>query len=471
LRFRGRSLGLALHAPAKPELSFAIPMGDGSWLYNSLGAGLRLRLRALEGRLVVDAAWQARGSVPIRFEALPGETGCFDLLVEEYPACARLGAHTPSFEEEQAAVEADFQAFSAGLPGGRAPSASLASYVLWSSMVEAEGNLLRPSVLMSKNLMAGVWSWDHCFNALALGEGHADLAFDQLMVILDHQDKDGCLPDAVFDSRVIWNFVKPPIHGWAVARLVREGALGRDKEEELYDRLSGWTDYWFLWKDFDHDGLPQYDHGNDSGWDNASVFSVRPPIEAPDLAAFLVLQMDALAILADRLGRAVEASAWRDRSERFLRLAIGHLRRGDRMAHIASGSHVAAPGMSLLPYLQLLLGERLPGGMRMDLIRSLREDGFLTPWGLATESTRSPWYRSDGYWLGPIWAPSSLLMVEALSACGERGLAADVAGRFLALADHSGFSENYDALTGEALCDRPFSWTASVYLLLAGGMS
>jgi hypothetical protein len=36
-----------------------------------------------------------------------------------------------------------------------------------------------------------------------------------------------------------------------------------------------------------------------------------------------------------------------------------------------------------------------------------------------------------------------------------------------ALCETSGFAENFDALTGAGLRDRAYTWTASVYLLLA----
>ena len=50
----------------------------------------------------------------------------------------------------------------------RTPAAELAAYVLWSTTVDPGGLLRRLTVLMSKHWMDKVWSWDHCFNALAL---------------------------------------------------------------------------------------------------------------------------------------------------------------------------------------------------------------------------------------------------------------------------------------------------------------
>ena len=88
--------------------------------------------------------------------------------------------------------------------------------------------------------------------------------------------------------------------------------------------------------------------------------------------------------------------------------------------------------------------------------------------GPATESPSSPLYEPDGYWRGPVWAPTTLLLVDGLDACGEHELAADVARRFVETCRRSGFAENYDAHTGEPLRDPAYTWSASVFTVLAG---
>ena len=115
-----------------------------------------------------------------------------------------------------------------------------------------------------------------------------------------------------------------------------------------------------------------------------------------------------------------------------------------------------------------LLGRRLPEAVRAKLIAGLKESGrFLTQYGLATESVRSRHYESDGYWRGPIWAPSTLIAVDGLAQCGEMDLARDLARRFCDMCVESGFAENFDAVTGEGLRDKAYTWTSSVFLILA----
>lgn len=73
--------------------------------------------------------------------------------------------------------------------------------------------------------------------------------------------------------------------------------------DAVYDALVKWTYWWLTYRDDDNDGIPQYNHGNESGWDNGTAFSGGVPIECPDLTAYLIIQMDVLADIAGRLGR------------------------------------------------------------------------------------------------------------------------------------------------------------------------
>jgi glycogen debranching enzyme len=91
----------------------------------------------------------------------------------------------------------------------------------------------------------------------------------------------------------------------------------------------------------------------------------------------------------------------------------------------------------------------------------------LTEFGHATEQPSSPHYLADGYWRGPIWAPSTALIEDGLRVSGFPDLADDVSARFRGLCERSGFAENFDALTGRGLRDRAYTWTASVYLTLS----
>ena len=81
--------------------------------------------------------------------------------------------------------------------------------------------------------------------------------------------------------------------------------------------------------------------------------------------------------------------------------------------------------------------------MCRQLVARLVEGAFITDWGPATESPRSSYYEDDGYWRGPIWAPTTYLLWDGLRRQGEGALAREIAQRFCALANAHGMAENF----------------------------
>lgn len=472
LRVRGEGLGLLLEAadgqltPFTGTYLFQDPR-DGAVVLTSYETGRRYRVTCLSGRMDI-AGDQALGTAD-RGLTLSGDT--WEIAVEEYKTARSPYRARTDFDTVVAATAATFDAFVVAIApwakNGDAKSANLASYVVWSAMVAPRGYLHRESVLMSKHWMDKVWSWDHCFNGLALAPGLPELALDQFLIPFDHQDDSGALPDSVAHSEKLYNFVKPPIHGWAFERMrqslaveLPDGALA-----DAFMRLARWTDFWLDHRRTPGRALPHYQHGNDSGWDNATTFDGGGVVESPDLAAFLVVQLDVLAKLAEEIGEPAVASRYAAEADRVLEALIAELWDGSGFVvrHAISGQLRRCS--SLLNTLPILLGERLPTKIRTQLAATISL--HLTQFGPATERPDSPHYEADGYWRGPIWAPTTVLIEDGLRRSGFTGLADDINARFRRLCAHGGFAENFDALTGAGLRDRAYTWTASAYLLFA----
>ena len=141
--------------------------------------------------------------------------------------------------------------------------------------------------------------------------------------------------------------------------------------------------------------------------------------------------------------------------------------RRDHFVALRSRSHEEIVSESLLLFLPLLLGKRLPDDVLGHLVAGLKQERrFLTQYGLATESVNSPYYEPDGYWRGPIWAPSTMLIVDGLNAAGETLFAESLSRQYCDMVSRSGMAENFDALSGDGLRDRAYSWTSSVFLVL-----
>jgi len=319
---------------------------------------------------------------------------------------------------------------------------------------------------MSKNWMSAVWSWDNCFNAMATAYAYPELAMDQIYLIFDHQHETGAFPDNVNDNNVNYNFVKPPIYGIVLQKMMALNAIRDDQLPEIYDHISRVTDYWYNFRDLNNNGIPEYFHGND-GWDNGTTFDVGFPLESPDLCTYLITQTDFLTDLALKLGKKEDAVRWKNLSDFMTeRLVNEFWINGHFIARKSFTGEWNRESQSLISYIPIILGEKLPTEIRNKLISDIRTSGILTKYGLATENPKSPYYEPEGYWRGPIWAPITFFIVDGLAKSGEKELAADIARRFCDMCCKSGFAENFNALTGEGLCDPAYTWTSSVFLLL-----
>lgn len=490
VRLRGSGLGLRLVDPSSALTPFTglylfeDPI-DGSVVLTSYETGQRYRVTCLAGRMSVvggEALGRAERAIELG-GGLGGES--WEAVVEELGTARDPFRPVLGFDELVALRTAEFARYRERLapwPDAHAPGAALAAYVLWSATVRPAGFLRREAILMSKHWMDKVWSWDHCFNALALAPGDPDAAVEQMLVMFDHQDEQGALPDSVAHSEVLRNFVKPPVHGWAVAtlRAIAGTPLRPERLRQLYDALARWTRFWLEHRRVPGHALAHYQHGNDSGWDNATTFDAGRVLETPDLAAFLVVQLDVLAGLADeladrpvdestaqavgRVGRD-EAAGWRVERDAMAQALLG-LWDGTGFAAVHARTGERSRSQSLLPLLSLLAAEHLPRDVVEALVVAVGP--HLTAWGPATQMPGTPQYESDGYWRGPIWAPSTVLLVEGLRRAGRDDLADDVSARFRRLCEVHGFAENFDALEGTGLRDRAYTWTASAYLYLAG---
>lgn len=471
IRIKGNRVGLKLTA-ITGAYDYALLFPDSTWEINSFIQKRRFRLIPLEGSLLVDAPFEVDKSKHIFAYCKPDMmTEEFDLAITEYNLVFKKESNLSlSFKENVLQAEKEFKDWKEGMlkiPDAYNNGFDMASYITWSCVVKPDGLLTRPAMYMSKNWMTNIWSWDHCFNAMALIDNNPELAWDQFCIFFDQQDRSGALPDFLNDQGALWNCCKPPIHGWALKWMMeRTTYIDNERLVEVYEPLKRWTNWWFYHRDDDQDGVCQYNHGNDSGWDNSTVFAKGIPVETPDLSAFLIIQMDVLQKIAKQLGKAKEALEWEHRADATFSAMMEHFWTENGFRACLSTSHETIKSDSLLLYIPLILGERLTNEQRNILLTNLlTKNEFKTDHGFATESVTSDYYRDDGYWRGPIWAPSTMLLIDGLLACGERDLAIKIAEAFCQMANQSGMAENFNAMTGEGLRDPAFTWTSSVFLI------
>lgn len=467
IRMRGRGLGLRFGGE-----NLAYSEGPNLVTVNAIHIR-RYQVEMLKGAVSLRQLVETQPVFPMQVVISPAEDGQWELAMDEYWSTWRRPERA-GFDECAAGARKAFNTFLGSMPEAQPQyreARELAAYILWSATVGPCGLIKRPTVFMSKNWMCNVWSWDQCFNAMALSRGQPDLALDQMLTLVDHQDEFGSYPDSINDIMLHYSFSKPPVHGLVFREMLdrMQKPPSREIMETMYRSLGRQADWWLTYR-VQKTGktgrpLPYYLHGNDSGWDNSTMFAKGVPLIAPDLSALLVTQMDTLAFLAERLGKPDEAVRWTARADQLQKDMIGELWRGNRFVARLAVDGTDVESDSLIPCLPIIMGKRLPEEMRATLKEGIA--AHLTDWGLATEKISSPRYAANGYWRGPVWAPSTWIAVTGLDRSGYGELADTIARRFCRMCAKSGFAENFNAITGDPLCDPAYTWTASVFLLLA----
>jgi hypothetical protein len=342
-------------------------------------------------------------------------------------------------------------------------------YNLWSCFARTRDVYKFDTILMSKKHMNTVFSWDHLFNALSMAALGPQKALEQFLAPFVLQAPNGVLPDLWNPGmELLWNFTKPPAHGWCFGKLMDKFDYGAEVLTAVYGYLEKQLSWWFNYRDEDGDGLPCYAHGNDSAWDNSTVFDNGYYMVLPDLPAFLVIQMHTLARISDKLGKQSQAASWRNQAGDLLEKLMDAMYKNGIFVALQNYTHDYRPDPSSLHvHLPVILGELLDPAV-MDAEAAILEKRFLTEYGLATEAPDSPRYEADGYWRGPIWAAPTYLIVDGLRRGGHGKLAETIARRYINMTAKiaKGNYENFDALSGKGLRAPGYTWSASVYMLL-----
>jgi len=439
---------------------------DGMYEYHIYPKEIKLMMLNLTGTMAVQAPWNIIGNDFIEIGLSNGH-----FVFESYQTVYKEKGYLP-FQEGKEGVVKRYHDWDQSMKplqadGEYLSSIERAAYITWSSVVHPHGLLREPAMYMSKLWMYNIWSWDNCFNALNLGAAHPELAYSQLKIFMDTQDESGAYPDFVNDKFISYNCTKPPIFAYVYEQLMQKNEYFRKESRirEIYSSTKKVMDYYDNYRTFEG-LLPHYKHGNDSGWDNASLFHEGMPVEAPDLASFLIRSYDILASFAEVLGEEKEAAFFKERAALMFERLMERLYDAEGFyGRVGKDAEKITNRSSLILRLPLLIGYRLDKGTLDRLVADL-EENFETRFGLATESPSSPHYKENGYWLGPIWAPVTYLFVHSLKENGYRETADRLRKKFLDLTLEGGMAENFDPFTGKGLVDTSFTWTSSVFLQL-----
>ena len=302
-------------------------------------------------------------------------------------------------------------------------------YIIWTCLTWPKGHINDNMVWMSRaGAIIRAVGWQQSYQAMAC-RNNLDFAIGLVHSMFTLQDEFGQIPDGVSDQAKIMTAPKPPFQGFAFSYILDKagaGALTTKQNEMLYKPLCKWVEWWLANRDRDGDGLVAYIHGDESGWDDASIFSKGAPVATPDIAAFLVLCMEACGKLAAGLGLKAESEAWQARSEEMLKKMIDKFWNGQKFVCLLDKTHEIVDVESIAVYQPIILGKRLPQEIIDKIADALAEPGsFLTQFGFVSESMKSKDYdvTSGAFMRGTILAPVQCMIIVGLYNAGKTELA------------------------------------------------
>jgi hypothetical protein len=418
--------------------------------------------------------WENLSSDKVRGCTHPGPDGRFTLVLEEFQYGGIVRSAYPSYAEAKASMQADWDAFYAGMPGFSEPfeeRRAQCQYTLWSYLTSPYGLARYPMIQMFAGIMGS--QWQMCQNAVALQE-HTELAVDLLLGPLDRISPEGQLADGYDDASCETQIIKPPIHGWAILQIMKHHDLkkecSREKLELLYRGIGAWGDWFMTFRDEDEDGLPSLVHGDETGLDDSTMFLEHMVVTSPDLCAYLVLLFEAVGDLGKLLDKPeAECAAWYEKSSGLLRRMLEKLWDGAHFTGIVPGTGERIFSGSIVHYMPAILGNRLPGDIIDKLADDLCDtDQFFSPWGLASEDMTSDWFcpSPGSIGRGCVVPPAMIYICTGLWETKRRDTARSFAERYCSALQNSNFPFLINPKNGIGSGYFGGSWPRCAYTIL-----
>lgn len=362
---------------------------------------------------------------------------------------------------------------------------------------------------------ANQFMWDSCFHAIAWRWIDPVMAQDELTALVARQVQDGLdagmIPHCNYwrgGGAWLWNtddrsaITQPPLIAVA-ARLVYQRSNDRAFLEMIYPKVLAYHDWYDRRRDPDGDHLVTLIHPWEAGgdalprWDQAmgiqaftheSGRSARHQlaqvivqhqtdaaalqqagsfaVEPMDFNAIRAADLEALAEIAEILGKSDESAALHQRAA-AIRAAFQAKMVFDGLPYDLAGAAEAPVKMDSAGQFMTLFGGCPTPEEGTLLVERLRDPRFWTPFPITTSPTDSASFAPDVYWRGNVWPCVNWLIFSGLRRYGYDDLARELAERSAALIQQSEFWEYYHPITGAGLGGSTFSWTAVMLDMVA----
>ncbi len=417
--------------------------------------------------------WEKLSSGEIRGVTTAGPDGRFTLAMEEFTHAAYPRESYPTYAQAKADMRADWETFFAAMPkfAERYEQGRIqAEYTLWSLLTAPTMGIDHTMIVMIGQELAS--QWQVCQNSVAL-EPNLDISLDLLMSPMDRVSPYGQFSDLYNDATTVTQMIKPPVHGWAILQLMARRDLKKELTPEalqlMYRAISAWGQWFLDCRDEDGDGLCAYEHGDETGFDDCTLFIDHMQMASPDLSAYLVLLFEALGKLAKLLDKPEEGAEWEKRSQAMLTAMLEKQWDGEHFTGVVPWTGEKVFSGSLIHYIPAVLGDRLPRKVLDKLADDLLKEGtFLSPWGLSMERMDSDWFEATGRSIarGNIVPPGMLYICCGLLQSRRRDAGRLITERYCTALQEFGMPFLIHPILGNTFGFAGGSWPACVYTIL-----
>jgi putative isomerase len=406
-----------------------------------------------------------------------------------------------SVAEIQSAIDTQRAAYekSTQAAGNNAPIVDAIETTLgWDTIYDPSKSRVISPVSRSWSVGWGGWvlfDWDTFFASTLASIGDKDLAYANAMEILNEETPQGLVPNYARDGFKSYDRSEPPVGAVTVLGLY-DKFHDRWFLADTFEPLMRWNRWWAEHRDMDgylawgsnDDTQPQNpdDGGSgtrggailESGLDNSPMYDSATYDHSTHLLEFAdvglmsmyVADCDALARIADALGKTDEAKELREREARYkAKLQTMWDEKTGMFLNLDLKTQQSSPRLSPTNFYPLLAGAATPEQAQIMIAKHLRNpDEFWGQWVIPSIARNDPAYADQNYWRGRIWGPMNFLVYLGLRNY-DKAAARDVAAKSYELflkewTANRHVHENYNASTGSGddvtSSDRFYHWGA-----------
>jgi hypothetical protein len=370
----------------------------------------------------------------------------------------------------------------------------------WDTIYEPEKNRVISPVSRVWSVGWGgyvLFDWDTFFAATLASIGDKDLAYANALETLKEETAQGFVPNYARSGG--WKSSdrsEPPVGAIAVLGLYKK-FYDRWVLEEAFEPLLKWNRWWAAHRDIDgylawgsdgENAPANLDDGSrgtwqgaiyESGLDNSPMYDgsfynkTTHLVEFADvgLMSLYVADCDALAEIAETLGKADEAGELRGRSARY-KAKLETMWDAKAGIFLNKDLHTGQSSTRLSPanfYPLMAHAATLEQAKSMVEKHLLNPDEFWGDWVIPSIARNDPAFHDQNYWRGRIWGPMNYLVYLGLANYDEPEVRKTFARKSYDLflkewSENGHVHENYNAMTGSgddvSTSDRFYHWGA-----------